>query len=48
MALASPPFTLVVIHPFGDYQRGSKITDQKEIDAVMKGENARNCVKTLK
>jgi len=30
----------VVIHPFGDYKRGDAITDPREIDAVMDGENA--------
>lgn len=32
-------FALVVIQPFGDYQRGDKITDAKVIDAVLNSEN---------
>ncbi|MBB3213432.1 hypothetical protein FHW67_002724 [Herbaspirillum sp. Sphag1AN] len=36
----SPGYTLVVAHPFGDYERGSAITDPAEIEAVMSGENA--------
>lgn len=32
--------TLIVIHPFADYQRGDKITDAAEIAQVLDGENA--------
>ena len=32
-------FALVVIQPFGDYQRGDKITDTKAIDAILNSEN---------
>jgi hypothetical protein len=31
---------LVVIHPFGDYERGMEITDDKTIASVLDGENA--------
>jgi hypothetical protein len=31
---------LVVIHPFGDYQRGDAITDAETIAEVLDGENA--------
>lgn len=48
MAQSAPDYVLVVIHPFGDYPRGAKITDQKEIATVLAGENARNCNKTAK
>lgn len=34
---------LVVIHPFGDYQRGDRIEDEAEIATVLGGENA-HCV----
>lgn len=36
----TPSFTLVVAHPFGDYERGAAITDPAEIAKVMDGENA--------
>lgn len=45
MAKAAPDFHLVVIHPFGDYQRGDRITDPAIIAAVMEGENAHHCHK---
>jgi hypothetical protein len=32
-----------VIHPFGDYQRGQRITDMAEIQAVLDSENAHHC-----
>jgi len=38
--LETPSFTLVVAHPFGDYERGAAIKDPAEIAEVMKGENA--------
>lgn len=31
---------LVVIHPFGDYSRGDRISDAKTIADVLAGENA--------
>lgn len=31
---------LVVIHPFGDYSRGDRISDAKTIADVLDGENA--------
>jgi hypothetical protein len=37
---------LTVIHAFGDYPRGHKITDPTEIARVLEGENARSVVKT--
>lgn len=37
---AAPDFVLVVIHPFGDYQKGQRITDPVEIDRVLTGECA--------
>ena len=33
-------FAIVVIQPFGDYQRGDRITDAAIIEAVLSGENA--------
>lgn len=46
MAKAAPDFILVVIHPFGDYQRGDRITDPLKIEEILSGENAANCNKT--
>lgn len=37
----APDFHLVVRHEFADYQRGDKITDADEINAVLAGENHR-------
>lgn len=45
MAKAAPDFILVVIQPFGDYQRGDRITDQAKIAEIMEGENAGSCHK---
>lgn len=39
-ATAAPEFHLVVISPFGQYERGARITDPDEIAAVLAGENA--------
>ena len=36
---AAPDVELVVIHPFGDYQRGDHITDPKAIADVLASEN---------
>ena len=38
--------SLTVIHPFGDYQRGDKITDLEKIKEILEGENAHHVVKT--
>lgn len=46
-APGKPDFTLIVIHPFGDYKRGDPITDPTSIDAVLASENAAHCRKTL-
>lgn len=37
---SAPAFVLVVIHPFGDYQRGMQISDADEIARVLESENA--------
>jgi hypothetical protein len=37
---AAPDFVLVVVHAFADYQRGHRITDPTEIEAVLAGECA--------
>jgi len=37
---------LTVINPFGDYQKGDQITDQKAIDAILASENQGHVVKT--
>ncbi len=42
---AAPAFVLVVVHPFGDYQRGDRIADPAEVDAVLASENAHHCNK---
>ena len=36
----------IVIHPFGDYGAGHRITDQAEIDALRAGERAHHVVIT--
>jgi transcription termination factor Rho len=38
-------FYLVVIQPFGDYQRGAIISDTKTIKTVLVGDNAHFCNK---
>jgi hypothetical protein len=45
-AAAKADFALVVIHPFGDYERGARIEDADKVSAVLAGENASHCVKT--
>ena len=45
MAKEAPAFVLVVVHPFGDYQRGDRISDPTKIAEVLAGENAGNCHK---
>lgn len=42
---AKPDYALVVIHPFGDYQRGQKVTDADEIDAINASDNRHHCNK---
>lgn len=37
---------LTVIHPFGDYARGDKITDPDKIKEVLEGENAHHVVQS--
>ncbi len=44
-AAAAPAFVLIVVHPFGDYQRGDRIADPAAIDAVLQSENAHHCNK---
>ncbi|WP_416052755.1 hypothetical protein [Cupriavidus basilensis] len=41
-------FELVVIHAFGDYERGTRISDPATIAAVMAGDNAHHCHKVAK
>ena len=41
-------FDLVVIAPFGDYQRGDKVTDAYTIEAILSGENVDNVHKVNK
>lgn len=45
MAKEAPAFVLVVVQPFGDYQRGHRITDPAKIAEVLAGENADCCHK---
>lgn len=35
-------FELMVVHPFGDYERGQRITDTGEIAKVLESENAKS------
>lgn len=37
---------LTVVHPFGKYQAGDKITDPEDVQAILDGENAPKVVKT--
>lgn len=41
------PYHLVVIQPFGDYEKGQQITDAAEIKTVLDGENAFAVVKIM-
>lgn len=41
-------FDLVVIAPFGDYQRGDKVTDPSAIDTILSGENVDNVHKVTR
>lgn len=38
---------LVVIHPFGQYKRGDRITDADQIEAVKSGDNAHHAHKVF-
>ena len=38
-------YHLVVIRPFGDYQRGDKITDPDKVAEILNSENADFCNK---
>ncbi len=42
---AAAAFHLVVIHPFGTFQKGERISDGDKIADVMAGENAHHCNK---
>lgn len=44
---AKPDFHLVVVHPFGDYARGDKVTDAAEIAALLAGENSRSLTRVF-
>lgn len=46
-AQPNSPYVLVVVHPFGQYQRGYRITDAAEINAVLAGKNQHHVHKTL-
>jgi hypothetical protein len=35
-------FELTVVHPFGDYERGQRITDADEIAKVLDSENVKS------
>ncbi|MBM2884098.1 hypothetical protein JFK97_06810 [Chromobacterium phragmitis] len=43
---AAPAYALVVRQPFGDYQRGDKITDPQKVADILAGENESHVVKT--
>jgi len=42
------PYNLVVIQPFGDYNRGDAITADADIAAVLAGENANHVNRVAK
>lgn len=44
---AKPDFHLIVIHPFGDYQRGDKITDASVIAAMEESHADHHCRKVF-
>lgn len=48
MANPTPLHDLVVVHAFGAHQRGDRITDDAEIQAVLAGENARSVHRVLR
>jgi hypothetical protein len=37
---AAPAYTLIVIHPFGAYNKGDAITDPETVAAILAGKNA--------
>ncbi|HTW27867.1 MAG TPA: hypothetical protein VME92_12125 [Acetobacteraceae bacterium] len=41
-------FTLVVVRPFGSFQRGDVITDADAIKTVLQGEQAAHVVRVLR
>lgn len=41
--LLEADFHLIVIHPFGNYQKGACVKDITEITQIMTSENARFC-----
>ncbi len=41
-------FALIVVHPFGPYQRGDRITDPSTITAVLASENIHHCNKVAR
>lgn len=42
---AKADFVLVVVHPFGDYERGARIESADDIAKVLAGENAGHVVR---
>jgi hypothetical protein len=42
-AAAAPAFDLVVIHPFGGYDRGARITEATEIARVAEDDLLHHC-----
>jgi hypothetical protein len=40
---STPAQHLIVIHPFGAYEKGARIEDATEIANVLAGENAGSC-----
>lgn len=46
-AAPTPEHHLVVIHPFGDYKRGDRITEADEIEAIKASENAHHLHKVI-
>jgi hypothetical protein len=41
-------FELVVLQQFGDHERGKRISDAAEIQAVIDGDNLAHCIKIAK
>ncbi len=39
----APAVALVVVHPFGDYSRGDRISDPATVAAVLNSDNADHC-----
>jgi hypothetical protein len=42
---AVPDFHLIVVHPFGSYTRGQKITDFNEVESIKASANSHHCNK---